>query len=209
MLLKERARRPSATVEWSLFKDPKFLLIFVGSGIATFPLLVPPLFIPLYAPSLGISTRVGSALLAVFNLSSAFGRVGFGQLSDLVGPVSCHGCQCFEHAGHLARVQLTHPIRCVHYHQRVREWRILFDHAFRCWPYIWTDSGSCCIGYVVTAWGAGYIMGAPVAVYILVEQKLAERLSVLRYIMRGTCHLEAPCLLSWLIIATGKFFSFA
>jgi predicted MFS family arabinose efflux permease len=88
MLLKERARRPSATVEWALFKDPKFVLIFVGSGIATFPLLVPPFFIPLYASSLGISTRVGSTLLAVFNLSSAFGRVGFGQLSDLVGPIS-------------------------------------------------------------------------------------------------------------------------
>lgn len=72
----------------SLFNDPKLLLLFVGSGIATFPLLVPPFFIPLYASSLGISTGVGSTLLAVFNLSSAFGRVGFGQLGDLVGPIS-------------------------------------------------------------------------------------------------------------------------
>jgi MFS family permease len=71
-----------------LFKDLKFLLLFVGSGIATFPLLVPPFFIPLYASSLGISTGVGSTLLAVFNLSSAFGRVGFGQLSDIVGPIT-------------------------------------------------------------------------------------------------------------------------
>lgn len=72
----------------SLFKDPKFVLLFLGSGIATFPLLVPPFFIPLYASSLGLSNGVGSTLLAVFNLSSAFGRVGFGQLGDLIGPIS-------------------------------------------------------------------------------------------------------------------------
>jgi MFS family permease len=72
----------------SLFKDPKFLLLFFGLGIATFPLLVPPFFIPLYSSSIGISTGVGSTLLAVFNLSSAFGRVGFGQLSNLIGPIS-------------------------------------------------------------------------------------------------------------------------
>lgn len=62
--------------------------MLIGSGIATFPLLVPPFFLPLYARSLGISNAVGSILLAVFNLSSALGRVGFGSLCDRVGPIS-------------------------------------------------------------------------------------------------------------------------
>lgn len=60
----------------------------MGSGIATFPLLVPPFFIPLYATNLGISTTLGSILLAVFNLSSAVGRIGFGYLGDSIGPAS-------------------------------------------------------------------------------------------------------------------------
>ncbi|TFK72538.1 MFS general substrate transporter [Pluteus cervinus] len=88
MMLKDRARRVSATVEWSLFRDPKFILLFIGSGIATFPLLVPPFFLPLYAQSLGISSTIAAILLAVFNISSALGRVGFGFLSDVTGPIT-------------------------------------------------------------------------------------------------------------------------
>lgn len=105
VVLKERTLRHTATVEWCgllftssfcmtlhwhryLFRDPKFVLLFIGSGIASFPLLVPPFFIPLYASSLGISAGIGSLLLASFNLSSAFGRVGFGYLCDIIGPIS-------------------------------------------------------------------------------------------------------------------------
>ncbi|KIK91439.1 hypothetical protein PAXRUDRAFT_830860 [Paxillus rubicundulus Ve08.2h10] len=55
MLLKERNPRVTATIELSLFKHPTFVLLFVGSGIVTFPLLVPPFFIPLYASSLRLS----------------------------------------------------------------------------------------------------------------------------------------------------------
>lgn len=88
MLLKERTVRSRTSVDWGLFKDPKFLCLFVGSGIAAFPLLVPPFFIPLYAISLGITPSVASLLLAAFNLSSAFGRVGGGYLGDVIGPIS-------------------------------------------------------------------------------------------------------------------------
>lgn len=76
------------TIHRSLFRDPKFVLLFVGSGIATFPLLVPPFFIPLYASSIGITAGIGSVLVAVYNLSSACGRVGFGFLGDYIGPTS-------------------------------------------------------------------------------------------------------------------------
>jgi len=76
------------TVSRGLFRDPKFLLLFVGSGIATFPLLVPPFFIPLYANSVGASAALASGLLAIYNLASAVGRVGFGMLGDFIGPIS-------------------------------------------------------------------------------------------------------------------------
>lgn len=62
--------------------------MFVGAGLGTFPILVPPFFIPLYATSLGASTFLSSALLALFNLSSAVGRLFFGALCDKVGPLS-------------------------------------------------------------------------------------------------------------------------
>ncbi|KAI0052251.1 MFS general substrate transporter [Auriscalpium vulgare] len=88
MVLRERTRRASAHIDWRLFVDKKFILLFVGSGLATFPLLVPPFFIPLYARSLGVSSLLASGLLAIFNLSSAVGRVGFGMLCDKIGPIS-------------------------------------------------------------------------------------------------------------------------
>jgi len=78
----------STQVEWSLFLDKKFLLLFVGAGLGVFPLLIPPFFIPLYATSLHASAFVASALVAGFNLSSATGRICFGILSDKIGPVT-------------------------------------------------------------------------------------------------------------------------
>ena len=79
---------PGPHLSRGLFRDPKFVLLFVGSGIATFPLLVPPFFIPLYANSVGASATLASGLLAIYNLSSAVGRVGFGFLGDFIGPIS-------------------------------------------------------------------------------------------------------------------------
>lgn len=72
----------------SLFKDPKFVLLYLGSAIATFPLLVPPFFIPMYASSLNISGSLGSVLLALFNIASSLGRVGLGHLCDVIGPLN-------------------------------------------------------------------------------------------------------------------------
>jgi MFS family permease len=74
-------------VEWTYFRDMKFALLFITGLIATFPLFVPPFFIPLYAGSVGLSASTGAALLASFNFASAFGRIGFGFICDLVGPV--------------------------------------------------------------------------------------------------------------------------
>ncbi|KAI0028219.1 MFS general substrate transporter [Vararia minispora EC-137] len=88
MVLKERTRRAAPSLELHLFFDWKFFLLFTGCALGTFPLLVPAFFIPLYATSLHTSTFLASLLLAVFNLSSAVGRVTFGLLCDAIGPVS-------------------------------------------------------------------------------------------------------------------------
>jgi len=79
-----------ATCQRGLFRGPKFVLLLLGWSIATFPLLVPPFFIPLYANSVGASAALASGLLAIFNLASVVGRVGFkfGMLSDFIGPIS-------------------------------------------------------------------------------------------------------------------------
>ena len=79
-------RRPF--VEWELFKDLRFLLLFAAGAVGTFPLFVPAFFLPLYTTSIGLSSSTGAALVASFNFSSAIGRIGCGFLSDRVGPLN-------------------------------------------------------------------------------------------------------------------------
>jgi len=71
-----------------LFKNLQFSTLFLAGAIATFPLFVPPFFLPLYAASLGLSPSAGAGLVAGFNFSSAVGRLCCGLLSDFMGPVN-------------------------------------------------------------------------------------------------------------------------
>jgi MFS family permease len=88
-LIKERSPiRTAGFIEWRLFRDPGFLLVFASGAVATFPLLVPPFFLPLYSRSIGLSSSTGAALLAGFNFSSAVGRILCGFLCDRLGPLN-------------------------------------------------------------------------------------------------------------------------
>lgn len=103
-LIKERAPIKTTTlIEWyvfqsdywqwltrhrRLFKNMQFTVLFLAGAIATFPLFVPPFFLPLYAASLGLSASAGAGIVAGFNFSSAVGRLCCGLLSDFMGPVN-------------------------------------------------------------------------------------------------------------------------
>lgn len=88
-LIKERsAVAVVGSIEWRLFRDVRFSLMFVAGAIATFPLLVPAFFLPLYSTSIGLSAGTGAALLAGFNFASAVGRMLGGLLSDKCGPIN-------------------------------------------------------------------------------------------------------------------------
>ncbi|KAL2802228.1 major facilitator superfamily domain-containing protein [Aspergillus granulosus] len=87
--IKERAPIPKAAmIEWHLFRDIRFTLLFLASAIATFPLFVPPFFLPLYTDSLGMKSSVGAGVVAAFNFSSALGRLMCGFCSDALGPLN-------------------------------------------------------------------------------------------------------------------------
>ena len=75
-------------IDWSLFKDSRFALLFLAGAVATFPLLVPPFFLPLYCTSIGLSSSAAAGLVSAFNFASALGRIGAGFLSDHVGPLN-------------------------------------------------------------------------------------------------------------------------
>jgi MFS family permease len=88
-LIKERTPITTTTfIEWRLCKNVQFVTLFLAGIIGTFPLFVPPFFLPLYSTSLGLSASAGAGLVAGFNFSSAVGRLACGFLSDSIGPVN-------------------------------------------------------------------------------------------------------------------------
>jgi MFS family permease len=88
-LIKERTPLTTTIfVEWGLFKNIQFSTLFLAGAIGTFPLFVPPFFLPLYSNSLGLSPSAGAGLVAGFNFSSAVGRLACGALSDLVSVIA-------------------------------------------------------------------------------------------------------------------------
>lgn len=88
VIWRERSRPPSNTYCRHLFRDIRFVLLFAMGAIATFPLLVPPFFLPLFTASLGMSSSTGAGIVAAFNFSSALGRLLCGVCSDFVGPLN-------------------------------------------------------------------------------------------------------------------------
>ncbi|KAH7930880.1 MFS general substrate transporter [Leucogyrophana mollusca] len=171
LLMKDRARRASASIDLSLFRDPKFVLLFLSSLVATFPLLVPPFFIPLYASSIGISDTLGSILLAVFSLSSAAGRIGFGYLGDIIGPItslfltlvvcSVSVLAVWPVSASLAPFVVFVIINGAGNGGFFATMPSVVGHIYG------SKRLSTALAMVVSAYSAGYLMGAPVAGFIL------------------------------------------
>ena len=78
----------STFIEWSLFNNFRFVVLFLAGGVVTFPQFVPPFFLLLYCTSIGLSSGTGVALVAVFYFSSAMGRIGSGFLGDRLRPLN-------------------------------------------------------------------------------------------------------------------------
>lgn len=72
----------------SLLRDWKFVTLLIAGALGTFPLFVPPFFLPLYSKSLGLSNSAGAGLVAGFNFSSAVGRLLCGFCCDSIGPLN-------------------------------------------------------------------------------------------------------------------------
>lgn len=88
LLLKERSRPVMSVLNRRLFRNVNFLLCMLVAALSSFSLFVPPFFLPTYAESAGYSAAIGAYLVAGYNLASAFGRIGFGLLSDWRGSVT-------------------------------------------------------------------------------------------------------------------------
>ncbi|KAK3072493.1 hypothetical protein LTR53_006700 [Teratosphaeriaceae sp. CCFEE 6253] len=171
-LIRERApSKRTIFVDWSLFKDPRFGLLFLSGVVTTFPLLVPPFFLPLYCNSLGLRPAIGAAAVATFNFSSALGRVGCGLLCDHLGPLNVLTLVLL--ASGLSMLVLWPFSESLAPLIVFTIWNGVAGGGF--FAVMPTVVGSVfgaakvpiVTGMVVTGWTGGYLMGGPIAGYIL------------------------------------------
>jgi MCP family monocarboxylic acid transporter-like MFS transporter 3 len=86
---KDRVRQRNVPlVDISMFRSVPFVTVFLAGAVGSFALFVPPYFLPLFAQSINLSSSTGAGLVAAFNACNAVGRFGAGPLCDKFGPVN-------------------------------------------------------------------------------------------------------------------------
>ncbi|KAH8881476.1 MFS general substrate transporter [Thozetella sp. PMI_491] len=170
--IKERVPlRATGLVEWRLLRGPKFLLVFAAGAIGTFPLFVPPFFLPLYSGSIGLSSSTGAALLAGFTFSSGVGRILSGIFCDAIGPLNTLWMSFMLNAISLLVIWPVSTTLAP-----LVAFAILNGASnggfFATMPTVvgnvfGSQRVSVAMGMVITGWGGGYLMGAPIAGYLL------------------------------------------
>lgn len=171
-LIKERSTIRSATfIEWRLFRDFRFVILFVAGAVGTFPLFVPPFFLPMYSHSLGFSSSTGAGLVAGFNFSSAVGRIACGFLCDILGPLNTLFLSLL-----LCGISMTALWPVSNSLASLIVFVIINGASnggfFATMPTVVGNVfGSArvavAMGMIVTVWAGGYLMGAPIAGYLL------------------------------------------
>ncbi|KAK3935838.1 major facilitator superfamily domain-containing protein [Diplogelasinospora grovesii] len=171
-LIKERTPiRAAGFIEWRLFKNPSFLLVFAAGAVGTFPLLVPPFFLPLYSRSIGLSSSTGAGLLAGFNFSSAVGRIICGLFCDKFGPLNTLFVSLLLSAVSMLALwpasSTLAPLAVFVVVNGAANGGFFATMPTVVGNLFGSARVSVAMGMVVTGWGGGYLMGAPIAGYLL------------------------------------------
>lgn len=171
-LIKERNPiRRNQFVEWRLFRDPTFAILFLAGAIVTFPLLVPPFFLPLYSSSIGLSFSAGAGLVSGFNFASAIGRIGFGFLADLIGPLNALFIGLLVNALSLLILwpisTTIGPLIAFVVINGMANGSFFATMPTVVGSLFGSARVNVALGMIVTSWGGGYLMGAPIAGYLL------------------------------------------
>ncbi|OAA80411.1 monocarboxylate permease [Akanthomyces lecanii RCEF 1005] len=168
----ERTKIPDKRfVDMKLFKNTNFTLLWLCAAVGNFPIFVPPFFLPLYNQALGFSSSTGAGLVAGFTLSSAIGRILCGFCCDRFGPVNVLLASLLLSAFSMLVIwpvsQSLAPLAIFCILNGVSN-----GGFFSCTPTVATSifgsqRVSVVMGMIMTAWAGGYLLGSPIAGYLL------------------------------------------
>ncbi|KAJ8329501.1 hypothetical protein QVD99_005558 [Batrachochytrium dendrobatidis] len=78
----------STNIDFSYFKDSKFVRLFLMALVISLGWFVPLFYIPGFAVQYGMSKNIAALLVGLTNGASGIGRVTLGYLADTTGPVN-------------------------------------------------------------------------------------------------------------------------
>jgi MFS family permease len=163
--------RSTSFIEWRLFRDFSFLMVFFAGAVATFALFVPAFFLPLYAHSLGLPSSTGAALLAGFNFSTAIGRLVSGFSCDYVGPLNTIFIAMLVNAMTMLSIwpasDTLAPLVAFAIINGVANGSFFTSMPTAVGTLYGSARVPVAMGMIITGWTGGYFAGAPIAGYIL------------------------------------------
>ncbi|KAF2802213.1 MFS general substrate transporter [Mytilinidion resinicola] len=173
-LIKEREGaklRKSEFVEWSMFRSVPFTAVFIAASLATFALFVPPFFLPLFAKSIGLSSSTGAGLVAGFALCTTTGRLIAGPLCDKIGPVNMFLITMLLNAVSMLAIwpvsSTLAPLIIFAMLNGVANGAFFTTMPTVVGTMFGPGRAAVAMSMAITGWTGGYVMGAPIAGYLL------------------------------------------
>jgi MFS transporter, MCT family, solute carrier family 16 (monocarboxylic acid transporters), member 3 len=170
--LKERVPlRKMPLVDLEMFRSAPFVAVFVAGAIGTFALFVPPYFLPLFAQSVGLTSGAGAGLVAAFNACNAVGRFAAGPLCDKIGPVNMFLITMLLNAvSMLAIWPVSNTLGPLVLFATLNG--VANGSFFTTLPTVVAGMfgpgrATIAMSMSVAGWAGGYLMGAPIAGYLL------------------------------------------
>ena len=179
LLVRERAPSNNASfVDLSLFKSIPFCCLFLAGAVGTFALFVPPIFLPLFAHSIGLSASAGAGIVAAFNACTAIGRFGAGFACDKFGSTNMLLLTMTLNAVSMLAVwpvsDTMGPLIAFAALNGIANGAFFVTMPTAIGRMMGPGQAAVGMGMAITGWTGGYLMGSPIA-GILIAAAGAEK----------------------------------
>ena len=158
-------------VDLSMFRSLAFNAVFLASAIGTFSLYIPPYFLPLFARSAGMSSRTGAGLVAGFNACTAIGRLAAGPACDRMGPLNTFFVTMVLNALSVLAIWTVSdslgPLTVFAVINGVSNGAFFTALPTVVASIVGPGLAVVAMSMNVTGWTAGYLLGTPIAGYLL------------------------------------------
>ncbi|EMD93435.1 hypothetical protein COCC4DRAFT_191781 [Bipolaris maydis ATCC 48331] len=208
-MLKDRVPlRNVPFVDVSMFRSGTFVATFVASAIGVFALFVPNYYLPLFAQSIGLGPTTGAGLVSAFNACSAIGRFIAGPLCDKLGPLNMFVITMALNAASMLAIwpvsSTLGPLVLFAIINGVANGAYFTTQPTVVAGIFGPGRAAVAMSMSVTGWTGGYLMGAPIAGYLLQaaggrkENAAGQSIGVYRpaiFYAGGTATVSALCVI--------------